>query len=231
VPLAAIRGHFYDGLLKNKAANFWWCLMPVYGDDLCTVVTPNGSSLNLQNTDEGVYYERSRDRYQLDNKFLNISDIEELSRLLMLEVMIHRWSNWLAQGFDYNDGKIDEKELKTNLKEFSGEIRQIKSTLGIDRVQREKDKGEDLGQYVANLLKRAKEFGQHRDEQYAKAVTFIWEAISMVKTLDRCDEEERRDLDLSEGSIVEWIRTRLIPEWQQVNDAFRKNQSMWIKSL
>ena len=166
-----------------------------------------------------------------DNHFTNVSDVEDLSRLLTLEVMVHRWSNWLTQGFDYLAGRVNETELKSNIKEYSVEIRLVKASLGIDRAQREKDKGETLGDYVANLLDRAKEFGVHRDEQYAKAVTYLWQLISMINTYDRCDEQERRELDLSSDSMIQWVREQVMPEWAGLNQAFRANQKIWISDL
>jgi hypothetical protein len=202
-----------------------------YGLQLYQVTSPSGSTINLQNEAEAIYYEQQCSRYTSDNRFTNVSDIEDLSRLLTLEVMVHRWSNWLTQGFDYLAGRVNETELKTNIKEYSVEIRLVKASLGIDRAQREKDKGETVGDYVANLLERAKEFGVSRDEQYAKSVTYLWELISMIKTHDRCDEQERRELDLSDATIVDWVRKTVVPEWDGLNAAFRANQKIWINEL
>lgn len=202
-----------------------------YGLQLYSVTTPTGSDINLQTEGEANWYERQRDMYLDHNRFTNISDLEDLSRLLTLEIMVYRWTTHLTQGFDYLAGRVNESELKTAIKEYSTEIRQLKGSLGIDRAQREKDKGETVGDYVATLLKRAKEFGIHRDEQYSKAVTYIWELISMVQTHDRCDDQERRELDLHEKDIIEWVRTTLIPEWTDMNTAFRANQKVWIADL
>lgn len=202
-----------------------------YGLQLYSVTQPTGSSLNLQTEGEAIWYERQRDQYLDHNRFTNVSDLEDLSRLLTLEIMVYRWTTHLTQGFDYLSGRVNETELKNAIKEYSTEIRQIKSSLGIDRAQRERDKGETVGDYVATLLRRAKEFGVHRDEQYSKSVTYIWELISMVQTHDRCDETERRELDLTEASIVQWVRERLIPEWDTMNKSFRENQKIWINDL
>lgn len=202
-----------------------------FGIELYQVDTPSSSTLNLWNEDEANYYERQRDNYLRDNRFTNVSDIEDLSRLLTLEVMVRRWSNWLTQGFDYLAARVNESELKTNIKEYSTEIRLVKASLGIDRAQREKDKGETVGDYIATLLTRAKEFGVHRNTQYAKAVTFLWELINQVQTHDRCNAEERRELDLSPEAIMDWVRTTVIPEWEQLNQDFRQQQKVWIDDL
>lgn len=202
-----------------------------YGLQLWTVESPTGSPFHLQTEQEGLWYERQRDTYLEHNRFTNVSDLEDLSRLLTLEIMVYRWTTWLTQGFDYIAGRVNETELKNAIKEYSVEIRLVKASLGIDRVTRERDKGESVGDYVATLLQRATEFGVHRNSQYETAVTFIWELVSMVETHDRSDAQERRELDLSPEQILEWVRTRVMPEWAGLNDSFRKDQSIWVNDL
>jgi hypothetical protein len=202
-----------------------------YGLQLYAVTTPTGSDLNLQTEGEAQWYEKQRDQYLKDNRFVNVSDLEDLSRLLTLEIMVYRWTTWLTQGFDYIAGLINQTELKNSIKEFSTEIRLVKASLGIDRVTRERDKGETVGDYTAMLLKRAKEFGIHRNQQYAQAVTFLWQLISDVQTYDRCDAQEREELDLSPETIVGYIRDTITPEWDAINKSFRKQQTIWIADL
>lgn len=202
-----------------------------YGLQLFSVKSPTGSDVNLQTESEAKYYEKQRDKYLKDNRFTNVSDFQDLDRLLTLEVMVHRWSTWLTQGFDYLATRVNEKELKDSIKEYSTEIRLLKQALGIDRVNREKDKGETLGDYLQTLLLRAKEFGYQRNKEYEKSVTLMWELINMVQTYDRCDEQERRELDLSHESIIEWVRTRMIKDWDDMMEAFRRDQRTWIHDI
>lgn len=202
-----------------------------YGITLFTVNTPSGSELNLQTPEEGDWYEQRRDRYQQDNMFPNISDLQDLDRLLMLEVLSYRWGLWMAQGFDYQFARVDENALKNNIKEYSVETRLLKASLGIDKATRDKDRGESLSDYTEHLLERAKLFGYHRNEQYQVAVTKFYELRSMVMTYDRCDTEEREVLDLTMQSIFDWIRDNVIRDWDAHSEAFRKNQAMWIKDM
>jgi hypothetical protein len=202
-----------------------------YGVTLFTVVTPSGSDLHLQTQEEADWYESRRDRYQIDNIFPNISDLQDLDRLLMLEVLQYRWSLWMAQGFDYLYSRVDEGQLKNSLKEYSVETRLLKASLGIDKVTRDKDKGESLADYTEHLLERAKIFGYHRNEQYEKAVTQFYALRSMVLTYDRCDDEERELLDLSLQSIFDWVRDTVIKDFDDHQAAFRNNQAMWVKSM
>lgn len=202
-----------------------------YGIQLFQVKTPSGNDINLMTLEEAIWYEERRDRYVTDNHFPNISDLQDLDRLLLLEVMLYRWGFWLTQGFDYIQARVDEGQLKTNIKEYSVETRLLKQSLGIDKATRDKDKGESLADYVHNLLQRAKEFGYHRNEQYEKAVTAIWKLRSMVMTYDRTDEEERAMLDLSPEKIVEWIRDDLIADWDETVEAFRAEQKIWVREM
>ena len=50
-------------------------------------------------------------------------------------------------------------------------------------------------------------------------------------TYERCDEQERSELDLSPDSIVEWIRTSVLPAWDEIDQSFRKDQAIWVRQL
>lgn len=202
-----------------------------YGVTLFTVMSPSGSNLNLMTQEEADYYEDRRDRYLTENRFTQVSDLTDLDRLLMLEVLSYRWSFWMSQGFDYLQTRVEENALKNSIKEYSVEIRLLKQALGIDKVNRDKDKGDSLPDYIANLLDRAKTFGYHRNEQYEAAVTRMYELRTMVMTYDRCDQREREELDLSLTSIFDWIRDNVVADWDNLDKNFRANQAIWVKSL
>ncbi len=201
-----------------------------YGLTLYTVQTPAGGEVNVQTPEEATWYEDRRNRYMADNIFTNVSDLQELDRLLTLEVLAYRWGFWMAQGFDYQMSRVDETDLSKKIREYSAEIRNVKLALGIDKSTRDREKGESLADYTEKLLTRAKEFGYHRNKQYELAVTRFYELRAMVRTYDRCDDEERQLLDLSMESIMDWIRL-ILEDWDQTSDAFRKQQSMWIRSM
>lgn len=202
-----------------------------YNITLHTVISPAGDELHTQTPEEALKYERMRDEYLQHNQFPNTSDIQDLSRLLVLELIIYRWQLWLTQGFDYQMSRVDEREIKSAIKEYSTEVRLLKLALGVDKATRDKEKGESLADYVAKLLERAKVFGYHRNRQYERAVTAFWKLRSMVMTYDRCDEEERKQLDLSQDSIMDWIRETIIADWDEMEKAFRAEQSMWIREM
>lgn len=200
-----------------------------YGLQTFPVTTPAGSVLNLQTQEEADWYNDRCSRYQHDNQFPNVSDLQDLDRLLTLEILVFRWSQWMAQGYDYLYTRVEETQLKNNIREYSVETRLLKASLGIDKMTRDKVKSESLADYVENLLKRAKQFGYHRNDQYEMAVTKFYELRTMVMTYDRCDQEEREHLDLSPEKILEWIRDNVIKDWDDLAEAFRKEQSVWIR--
>lgn len=202
-----------------------------YGLDLYSVDSPTGSKFNLQTKQEAEWYERQRNLYLEHNKFTNISDLEDLSRLLTLEIMSYRWTTWLTQGFDYLQGRVDETALKNNLREYSTEIRLVKASLGIDRNTREKDKGEDVGTYLDTLLRRAKEMGVHRNKQYEYAVTAFFELMTQINFYDRADAQERKEFDVSPESILAWFRENVMKKWDEMEDTFRNQQKIWISEL
>lgn len=202
-----------------------------YGVQMFPVQTPSGSMINLMTQDEADWFDERQKLYVSQNKFTNQSDLSDLDRVLFMECMIHRWSTWITQGFDYFMARVDEKQIQQNIAEYSKELRQIKKSLGIDKVTRDQSKAESVGDYITKLLQRAKEFGYHRNEQYQKAVTSIYELKTMVGLYDRSDETEREDLGLSQESILEWIRTNLIAEWDELDASFREEQKMWIREL
>lgn len=202
-----------------------------YGVQMYPVVTPSGGTVNLMTQEESDWYTDRRDTYVSQNRFTNQSDLNDLDRVLFMEVMINRWSTWITQGFDYFMTRVDESKVQQQIAEYSKELRQVKKALGIDKITRDASKVESVGDYIRTLLQRAKEFGYHRNEQYEKAVTLIYELKTMVETYDRCDADEREDLDLSHETILDWVRENMIAEWVALDEAFRAEQATWIREI
>lgn len=195
------------------------------------VTTPSGGTVNLMTQEEADWYMQRRDEYVSQNMFTNQSDLNDLDRVIFMECIINRLSTWITQGFDYFMTRVDEKQVHQQIAEYSKELRQVKKALGIDKVTRDQSKSESVGDYINQLLQRAKEFGIHRNQQYEHAVTLIYRLKTLVLTYERCDEEEREDLGLSQESIMEWIKENLIDEWSEIDQAFRDEQKMWVRDL
>lgn len=97
------------------------------------VTGPSGSTYQVYNDLEAEHYKQLSERYQEDNVFANVSDIQELDRIIMMELMAYRWGSWLLQEKDYEGKRVNPQELQKSIAAYSKEIREIKKDLGIDR--------------------------------------------------------------------------------------------------
>lgn len=196
------------------------------------VASPSGSKMFVLTQGEKAYYEDRAKRYLADNHFVNVSDLQDVDRLLMLELMVTRWGTWLSQETDYWGGAIDPDVLQKSVKEYSTEIRQVKRTLGIDKLNRDKEKGESVADYIETLRKRAREFGVMRNEQAVKAITLFKELEALMIFYTNCDERERQENNVEVDDVIEWITKVAIPEFNVIDEKFRENQQKyWIKEL
>lgn len=191
---------------------------------------PSGAMFDVLTPQEAEYLEERVGWYQDQNKFDHISDQQDVDRLLWMELFCFRWALWINTGEDYDNEDINPTALRKSLSEYSSEIRQVKKALGIDKVGRDKAKGEDsVPEFIMKLLQRAKDFGYHRDSQSAKAIELIQEAIALYTWHINCDEDERREAHITQADLIQWIGSVLKPEFEQLDIDFRKQQKMWIR--
>lgn len=196
------------------------------------VTSPSGSRFTVLTPDEADYYTDKALRYQGQNKFTNISDLQDLDRVIAMETMCWRWGIWLSQECDYNGQAIDDESLKRALTDYSRELRLLKKTLGVDKTSRDKDKGESVAAYLENLRIRAKEFGIMREEQLTKAITLMKELEALMTLHDNCTEVERREEGIEVEDILKWLREIAFPEFNAIDEHFRdKNQRFWIRDM
>lgn len=194
------------------------------------VVAPSGATYYVLAEEERAYYEDVAARYMSDNQFVNISDVQDLDRVLMMELMVYRWSSWLSREEDYDGVAVDPEALNRAVKDYSTEIRQLKKALGIDKAQREKDKGESVADYIENLKVRAKKFGVMRNKQAAKSIELFKDLESLITFYDNCTEQERKENHVQADDIFEWLREHAIPEFNAIDEEFRKTeQQYWIR--
>ena len=205
------------------------------GPVLTKVKTVAGHSIEVMGAEEAKYYREQQKLYLAENKFTAVTDKADLDRLLFLELLIYRWTNWLASGRDY-DGILapaQEDQIRKNLKETSPLISAIKNDLGLTKSQRDKEAFESVGQYLTDLKARAKEHGVRREKQLTVAICLVKELFSLVGTYDRSNELERSKIGLeSPDDILEWIRSHMKPEFDKVDDYFRENQQkFWVRKI
>lgn len=199
---------------------------------MVAVALPTGAMFPVH-TQETEYLTGLARRYMADNHFTNIVDLQDLDRLLIIELMCFRWGVWLSRGCDYSDGEIDSDALEKSLVKHSAEARQIKSQLDVTKRARDKAKGEDsVPVYLSNLLARAKEFGVFRERQLAKALELTHDLKALVKLHLNCDDIERAELHIEVEDVLEWVITVYIPEFDAIDEYFRTHdQRFWVRTL
>lgn len=194
----------------------------------------SGQEIQVQGREEKDWFEGTRDDYMANVKFTETTDLRDLDRLLLLELLVYRWTQHLASGTDYEGVLVDEDNLRKQVSQTSGEITRVKRSLGLNKASRDAaDNAGNFADYLDKLQQRALMFGVHRNNQVTKALALFNELSAIVGTFDRSDDEERVKSGFrSEAEIVEWIRETAIPEYREIDEAFRKtNQRLWIKDM
>lgn len=201
-------------------------------DDLRLVVLPSGGSFNVY-TREVAYVEERSKKYLKDNHFTNASDLATLDQVLMLELLVWRWANWVSQQTDYWGEPVSEPAYARSLKETSAELRQLKAALGIDKVTRDKQRGEDsVAAYLQNLRERAKEFGVTREKQLDKALELFNQLKAMMTLHDNCTPDEQKEMGCTDLEVLDWIRTVCMREYDEIDTHFRANQQRyWVRAM
>ncbi len=206
-----------------------------FGDDhegMVPVTLPSGALFSVHEKEFQYFKDRSS-KYLTDNDFQNVSDYQDLDRLMVSELLCYRWGLWVSNQRDYWGESVDENTLQKALKEHSAELRQLKKTLGLDRETREKVRGEDsVENYLAQLRKRAKHF-QHklRYPQSMTAMETFQELRGIITLYLNCDEKERIQQGCTPEQIIKWLTDVAFPKMDKIDAEFREEQAQWIDKL
>lgn len=196
------------------------------------VKAPSGAEYKVLTQGEVVYYEDIKARYLEHNSFSNMSDLQELDRIIIMELIFWRWSNWMSMETDYWDQPIDVDDQNKRLKILSGEIRLVKKGLGVDKSSRDKDRGSSLAEYIENLGRRAKEFGYNREKQFEQGMILINELIALGTFNGNCDDIEKKELHVTDAECMNWIRNYLTPKYEEIDRHFKQNtQRYWVREM
>jgi hypothetical protein len=193
---------------------------------------PSGMSFPVHEQEVDYITERAR-LYLAQNHFPNISDLQDVDRMLVLEMMVFRWGSWLSRQKDWWNDAIDDDKLQKALNAYSTELRQLKKQLGLDKATRDRERGEDsLASYIQSLQTRAREFGVMRESQLAKGLELFHQLKALVTLHLNCDEQERREMHLTQDDVFEWITEIAFPEFDEIDAYFRENvQKMWVRRM
>lgn len=209
---------------------------PTVGHVLVSVATPSGQAIDVQTAQEESFYNGLASRYITENRFTVTSDLLDLDRLLFLELMVYRATNWLGSGQNYWAEQLSpsqEADCRRSLKENSTLISVIKNDLGMTKNQRDKAQYESVGTYIEQLLVRGREHGVKREKELGKALTLMKELFAIIGAYRRADEVERKKLGFEDpAEILNWIETVMQPEFDRIDTYFREHdQRFWIRTI
>jgi hypothetical protein len=196
-----------------------------------TVEGASGTEFHVLTTEEAVWFAESLERYKEQYNFDNIADLQDLDRLLSMELLSYRYANWMIRETDYEGAQYDDKAVRDTKDKIDKQLLQLKTHLGIGRKNRVESEQQSVSDYMAELLKRANQFGVHRDTQNAEILNWFMELRTKVGLYERSDDEERTHNHVHIDQIFEWIREELLPAVDKIDDHFRENQKYWIKDL
>lgn len=196
-------------------------------DDRLYVTLPSGSEFEVDDDVTADFMEQLVAKYGAEFSFKSSSDLQDLDRVVMMEALVQRW----AQDLMLADPQTDVKEIHKQMRELSGELRQLKKLLGIDKTTRDRARGEgSVPHFLASLLQRASAFGVMRSAQCAKAIELAMQLITLTTLYKNCDPDERRMLNIEEKDLIEWITDTFTPEFQAIDEHFRTTQqTTWIR--
>lgn len=193
----------------------------------------SGEEITVRTEQERRWLEATRGSYLEQNRFTEVTDLQDVDRLLVLELSIFRWTQYLSSGFDYDRNLIDEELIRKQIKEGSAEITRVKASLGLDKKARNAALNEgNFAAWIESVRERARIFGVHRENQLSEALILMNELTSIIGIYDRSDEEERKKLGYeTEGAILEWIRAQMLPKYHELDEHFAARQRLWAKDL
>jgi hypothetical protein len=199
------------------------------------VTQPTGSVIEIQGDPEGRFYNSHKKAYLLENKFTAVTDLADLDKVLFFELLDYRWTVWMARGKDYDGAWLtasQDEQFRRNKNDGAKIIMELKTKLGLTRESRDASQG-SVPEYIAELKKRAGEFGIMRSKQSVMAMVLAKELKSIVLSYRRMNAVERRVVGIeSEADIVKWVEDEFIPRFEKIDDEFRStSQRTWVGSL
>lgn len=196
------------------------------------VKSPSGGRIEVLTVEEKTWYEDRASKYMADGHYTFVSDLQELDRILNMELNAWRLGLWLLKDEDYFGDPIERDQVQKAVNDISKEIRQIKKAMGMEKVQRDKEKGSSISDRWDDLCARAEEFGIMREKQLTEAITLFMDLKALMTFHLNCDEQERKENDVEEHDVIQWIIDVAIPQFDKIDEYFRENQQrFWVGTL
>lgn len=202
----------------------------IKADDGLPVKLPSGANYFVLTDAEARELRDKAERYLKDNHFQNVSDMQEIDRMIIFELQIYRWNLWISRGRDYWNESVNVKQLSDMVKDYSTEVRQLKKALGLDKTTRDRTRGDDsVAALWDNLLRRARDFGYMRNEQYMQVITSFQRIKAMITLHKNTDEIERKENACELSDVLEVIEEE-IAKFDAIDEKFRfEKQTLWIR--
>lgn len=199
-------------------------------EDGIPVTLPSGATFYVLTSDEADYLQERVTRYLSDNHFVNVADFQDVDKLVVFEMFVHRWTLWMSKGKDYYNDDINAKALADTVGTYSHELRMLKKQLGIDKPARDRQRGDDsVPAYLDALRQRALEFGTMRNEQFAHVIASFQRIQAMFTYYDNLTELERVEQQATLADVVDVVR-QTITEFNLIDAEFRETkQKIWIR--
>jgi hypothetical protein len=198
---------------------------------------PGGGKLTLIGAEEVEVWERLRDKYIRDYSLSKANDLALLGAILSQHLIIFRAEQRLnGMEPELDHGKVPTGRYKHNppsaadvtaaqkaIGTGAKEIRELESSLGIDKKTREAGGQHTVGDYVTKLKKAAHQFGVHLSKRLLAYEEFCMELKWKLRSLKNCDAEDLQKLDLSPDKVLEWAEKELA-KIEQMDKEFAKDK-------
>lgn len=201
------------------------------------VERPGGGKLILTTPDEVEVWEQLRDRYIRDYQLAKANDLALLGTILSQHLVIFRAEqklNGMEPELDhggvptgrYKHNPPKEKDIAAAHKAInaaSKEIRELESSLGVDKKTREAGGQHTVGDYVTRLKKAAHEMGVHISKRTVAYEAFCMELKWKLRMLQNADAEDLQYEDLSPDKVIDWA-VKELAKLEEVDKTFANDK-------
>lgn len=184
---------------------------------------PGGGKQVLISQDEVEVFEQLRDKYIKEYSLAKANDLALLGAILSQHLIMFRCEQQLNGMFpELDHGGVPTGRYKHEppkpaeitaaqkaIGAASKEIRELESSLGIDKKTREAGGQHTLGDYVAKLKKAAHQMGVHISERTLAYEAFCMELKWKVRLLKNGDDEDKSYHDLTPQKVLDWAEREL----------------------
>lgn len=187
------------------------------------VTLPAGGTLQLLGQEEVEMWETADERYRRDYALNKTNDLVLLGSILTQQLALFRAQQRINGMFPVLDankiptGEYRQEPLKaTEMKaaqdvviKASKEIRELETTLGIDKKTRDQGGQQNTAQYLEVLKRAASEYGVHISKRTLAYEEFAMALRTKIRVLRNADAEDRAYENVTPESIIEYCEQTL----------------------